>query len=230
MASLFSCVGKVSGRCVARLLTAPPTVQDCAKRNSVRYCMPKRSHRYRRLVAALAAVVVPRASALCTGIAHESKACRRPRESNTRTVLPLPADDATDNMTDLELVLKQYGMSGLRLLNVSYAGAGGAKLRGAGTRVDNGHAAWVGAEPDIQWNRDCIAMVLMVDPDCGGRRSTAPEQWLVWPRSTCHVARLHGRKSTIVQSAAPRTLHQGSAMSRQIDTPFSCSSRGHHST
>lgn len=138
--------------------------------------MPKRSHRYRRLVAALAAVVVPRASALCTGIAHESKACRRPRESNTRTVLPLPADDATDNMTDLELVLKQYGMSGLRLLNVSYAGAGGAKLRGAGTRVDNGHAAWVGAEPDIQWNCDCIAMVLMVDPDCGGRRSTAPEQ------------------------------------------------------
>lgn len=120
----------------------------------------------------------------CTGVAGESKNCRRAHESYVPAVLPPPlyslagSEAGFDDMQDLELVLKQFGLHGLGVLNVTYPG--GVTLHGAATRVDNGKDSFVGVEPEINW--ECSTdgckdtMVLMLDPDCGGRRSDHPEE------------------------------------------------------
>ena len=160
-----------------------------------------------RRIALIAAMCTPRTSALCTGVAKESKTCRHAREKYDAPVLPPPGADAYDDMRDWELIMKQFGMlHGLSVLNVSYAG--GATLHGAATRVDNSRDAWVGFKPDIRWDcNGCTAMVLMIDPDCGGRRPNAPQQ-LGWCGPALH-SMWHDCTSGNLESCTARRPYLG---------------------
>ena len=157
---------------------------------------------------------LPRSFTLCTGAARESIACRSSRgEPYDPTTLPPPANVALarDDMSDLELVLKQYGIRGLGVLNVSYAD--GVALHGAATRVDNSVDTYLGTQPDIQWDcGGCSSMVLMIDADCGGRRRTAPER-VGWCGPVLH-GMWHGCTKGSLNSCTPRLSYAPPGVSR----------------
>ena len=126
-------------------------------------------------LAAAALGFLPAAHSWCSGVKGENiKACGSARDIYKVDTAPPPAANGNGDMRDVEVVFKQFGWKGLELLNVTYAG--GAILNGAATRINNAKDVSVGSQPTIQWDcGGCSAMVLMLDPDCGGRRPGHPE-------------------------------------------------------
>ena len=134
--------------------------------------------RRRLLLLQLVAGTWSRVRALCLGTAQEDTKCRHTRDRYEPAAAPTqgPAGD----FGDLAAVLRRpLGLlaAGLPSLNVTYMdGTRPVSLRGAATRLDNSANAFLGREPELQWDLAAVggnALVVFLDPDCGGRRANA---------------------------------------------------------